>query len=63
MPIFVFRCPKCENEQERLYTTAPSVSEGPICHICRVLMRRVPTAGSFVLKGAGFYKPSPEKGS
>jgi putative FmdB family regulatory protein len=53
MPIYVYRCNKCENEFEKLQ----SMSSEPVqeCPECRALADRIPAAANTHFKGSGFY--------
>jgi putative FmdB family regulatory protein len=54
MPIFEFRCKDCGHEQEKLLQRV-ALHQTVWCDNCGGQMERVPSASSFVLKGAGFH--------
>ena len=67
MPIYEYYCQKCDPEgkypEEVLQT--PSIVILPICKKCGTVKEKKISAGSFILKGSGFYKndygPKPKK--
>jgi len=53
MPIQVYECPRCGDRHERLQPGSEHLHL--ICSQCNIEMKQIISAGSFVLKGAGFY--------
>lgn len=54
MPIFDYKCPKCEITTERMVKKA---EEEVQCRVCQTTMAKLVSApAGFILKGAGFYK-------
>lgn len=53
MPIYEYRCRKCESVVERIQ----GVGEKPLskCPSCGGKLERLMSPGAFVLKGSGFY--------
>lgn len=60
MPIYEYECPMCNAHIEIL----ESLSDDAILHTCECggVMRRIISAGAFILTGDGWYKPSPTGG-
>ncbi len=63
MPIYEYKCNKCNHKFEKLESfNAESVSK---CPVCGTNARRQLSLGSFILKGSGWYakdsKPAPDK--
>ena len=59
MPIYEYRCDNCEHEMEAMQKmSAPPKRKCPVCG--RMKLKKLISAGSFILKGEGFYKPSQE---
>lgn len=63
MPIFEFECPTCQRRIERIFRNVETADATPVLCLwimCggmkRSVMRRVPTAANFDLKGSGFHK-------
>ena len=53
MPIYEFRCSKCNKKLERIQKmTDPP----PQCEVCRVEMQKQISASNFELKGGGWAK-------
>ncbi len=57
MPIYVYQCPECDNQIEKL---CPVDARPPRCE-CDGLMRRVPTSPAIRFSGSGWQTPSPSK--
>jgi predicted nucleic acid-binding Zn ribbon protein len=63
MPLFEFECPECGARVEKIFARAEQADtaelwcdhRGEPPEFAEVKMHRVPSAGSFVLKGAGFH--------
>lgn len=53
MPLYEFKCPECGFKKERLQKYADAPPECPHCH---VPTQRCVSAGSFELKGTGWYR-------
>ena len=60
MPIYEYECPMCNVCTEVL----ESLDDEATLHTCECggIMRRVISAGAFILKGDGWYKPSASGG-
>jgi predicted nucleic acid-binding Zn ribbon protein len=59
MPLYQGTCPE-HGKFERLL---PQLGHPPArvrCTQCNRNVPRIPSSGSFILKGAGFYRPSPK---
>lgn len=55
MPEWDFRCMVCGDVVTRSYPSFTQIAP-PRCLHCQADMERLPAAGTFVLKGAGFHK-------
>ena len=56
MPCWDFKCPSCGAERELWFRSLAQANLQPSkCPACGNTMERQPCAGSFVLKGTGFY--------
>jgi len=56
MPLYEYRCPVCDRTVEvlqRMEDPAPECRR----HLALQLMEKLPTAGSFRLKGTGWFNP------
>lgn len=54
MPLYVYRCPKCKHEHEKL---AKFNDPNPTCPECgKAETEKAPARTSFVLKGGGWFK-------
>jgi len=58
MPIFDYKCADCGNEFEKIVRSEVVDVECPLCGAIAE-RKEVSFKGGFVLKGEGFYKPSP----
>jgi putative FmdB family regulatory protein len=54
-PIYQYLC-KCGREKEEFVTTISKGKETIDCKDCGRKAKRVPSLGSFILKGGGWYK-------
>ena len=57
MPIYEYKCPSCSHEFEKLMKIDSAAPNCPKCAFPGT--ERKLSASSFVLKGGGWYKPSP----
>ena len=53
MPIYEYKCEKCGKIKDYLFPT--TFKDSVKCSDCEINMDRIISAGSFRLKGAGFY--------
>jgi len=53
MPIYEYECPKCGHIQEELILTENDI---PKCVECGSNVKRIMSAGNFILKGKGWAK-------
>lgn len=61
MPIYEYECPMCGNIEEVLEPMGSEPSE-QYCSLDGHSMERTMSAGAFILKGDGWYKPSASGG-
>ena len=54
MPIYAYKCPKCEVEEERL--SSIEARDYQYCNSCNSLLERLISPVSFRLKGEGWAK-------
>jgi predicted nucleic acid-binding Zn ribbon protein len=66
VPIFVWRCGDCREETEKSLPYSVAKDATVRCQGCKGILEprdRVPTSGSFQLKGSGFHQNDyPKKG-
>lgn len=63
MPIYIYKCPVCENVEEHLVSLSDELNQIKRCYKhkpdqCILMEKQITTPACFILKGAGFYKPS-----
>jgi len=54
MPAYQFVCPKCEKNEERIFSM--SEKHNALCEDCKCLMNKVFSAPDIILKGFGWGK-------
>jgi putative FmdB family regulatory protein len=60
MPIYVYKCEKCGEKEEKLMPVSSLAKPSPHCPVedCGGATTRVPSSTSFQLKGGGWFKDS-----
>ena len=56
MPIYEFKCNKCDRIAEKLMSMGDLNSKTVICKICKSDMTKLISKSSHILKGDGFYR-------
>lgn len=54
MPAYQFRCPKCQQQKELIFSMTEK--HRALCDPCKCLMEKVFTAPDIILKGTGWGK-------
>lgn len=57
MPLFEFRCNKCEKQVEKLQASPMP----PTCEECQIAMHHILSVTNFALKGGGWYNDGYQK--